>query len=58
MLFYVYVGKKFQGPIRAQNKHEAVMLYAERVHKSSLIFHAVPADVRVQDLKQPKNRES
>jgi len=52
-LFHIYVGTKYQGPVRADNKHQAVMLYAERAHKSPLIFHAKPAG-RVQDLKQPK----
>jgi len=53
-LFHIFVGTQYQGPVRADNKHQAVLLYAERVHKSPLIFHAKPADVRVQDLKQPK----
>lgn len=52
MLFHVYIGTKYQGPIRANTLQQAVHLYARKVDRSPLIYRAEPART-VQELKQP-----
>jgi hypothetical protein len=55
-LFHVYIGTAYQGPQRAANKHAAIRLYAQRVKKSELIFHAVQVDAEalVKEHKQAR----
>lgn len=52
-LFHIYVGKSYQGPMRAQNAQQACQRYAEKVGKSAIIYNAMPA-VSVRELKAQK----
>ena len=54
-LFHIYIGTKYHGPVRANNKHQAVRLYAERVQMSPFIFHAREA-IDPRSLKMPESQ--
>lgn len=55
-LYHIYVGTKYQGPQRGEDDRHAIILFAQKMDRSPLIFNAKPSAM-VQDLKKPQ-RES
>lgn len=53
-LFHIYVGKSYQGPMRAKNAGHACQRYAKKTGKPAIIYSAMPA-VSVRELKAPRH---
>lgn len=55
-LFQVYIGKKYQGCVRAKNESHAMIRFASGVGTSPWIYQAQPAS-SVQDLKKMRKEK-